>query len=291
MSSEIVHALLHTTNIKNVKSILKNGFILSAVDADKQEIKLQYGFTTGGEWKSGDQYPGVYFAPFIKNDVGNKIKYTEYEGLNYKGELIVIKEVQFVFCTDLLKRGDFHYNEYDSNGFISSISHNYNSMIEYFQQKGHVIPDEIVFHNRVPLKPFLKEIWVERNEIKEELLKSLLPEYHNLVKVQSYYPDIIFKCNEHIDKLHPNYCYYLDKYERPYYKKRGYSDNVDVYKKIAYNCGLKKDEISKLDLSTKKGIKKLVEALKPLVNERFLLENNKLTPLDYYEPPFKEKPF
>ena len=106
---------------------------------------------------------------------------------------------------------------------------------------------ELVFHNSIPLKPFLREIWVKEPKDKEFLEGELPKSFHFLIKVHKTHPSTKYRCPSYkVTKLMPNFCYNFDPYERSYMKKRkGYGEKFDFYRKLAYNCGMPTEEISK----------------------------------------------
>lgn len=100
-------ALLHVSSIDNIENILKSKELYTQQKFRYSKIKDK-GLPTD-EYKHifnpiGDQYPGVYFSVI---------------DTNFKPVIYSEEDIFLIFCKDLLKRGDFHYNYIDANGFMN----------------------------------------------------------------------------------------------------------------------------------------------------------------------------
>ena len=169
MKNKILY-LSHTTNIKNLKSILLSRELYTPFKLSYKSIE-PLGYNTGGskkkypllvDEKDADGFPGVYMSLIDKNYM------TQLDNLKFKKD-----EVQMIFCPDILKRGDFHYNKTDSNGFINKnlTFLTLDDILEYIELNNDKL-NEVVFHNPVSLN-YLKEIWVDTEDKKYKVEKIL----------------------------------------------------------------------------------------------------------------------
>lgn len=185
----MIVGLIHQTSYNNFVNILENKELYTNVKLWYKNIKNIEGFTVGDFTPSivRDQFPGVYMGLITENDLDKKIKY--------------FSPISLLFCKTLLKRDDFIYNKYDSNGFsnkdftITSLE----ELNNYIEEGNFDNTNEIVFINPVSLK-YLKEIWVKDSKLKMKLDKLLLK---NKLAIPVYTNDeflTIDECKEHINK-------------------------------------------------------------------------------------------
>jgi hypothetical protein len=252
--------LKHTTTFNNLFGILHAGKIYTGVDMWYNDLESEGGFTTGG-WGPDhtlDQYPGVYMTLIHKDLIGKHIKY----GLK--------DDVQLIFCISLLNRQDFHYNYVDSNGFLNKdiTSLNIKELENDVKKRGIIPLNEVIFHHSVSIK-YLKEIWVKSKKVYTKL-KNIFDEISVdiPIKIINKYTDTSYKCEQEINKITPNYCYFFDKWARDFevkIKKSGYPYDIEWYKEMAKKCDLYSTE----DIKTPEIIEDLLE--------KKLISNKKIT--------------
>ena len=211
--------LTHVTTSNNFSKMLESGKIYSNVDM--WYISSASKGLSSGVWKpsSTTQYPGVYMTLINNELVGEQIRLLEEH-----------RPICLVFCISLLNRQDFHYNNDDSNGYITSkyTSFNVSELEDAIEKKCITKRNEVIFHHSVSLK-YLKEIWVgdekTYNEVKDMLKKKslVIP-----VEITNQYLNIPRTCDETIKKLPTNYCYYPSDFE----------NRIELIKKIGEECGL-----------------------------------------------------
>jgi hypothetical protein len=193
--------VLHMTNIYNLKSILESGEIYNDLKREYKRIKSM-GYTTSEQryplLTAEGQFPGVYMS--IVDSI--RMRHTP---LSMDKD-----EVAMVFCPDILKRGDYHFNKHDWNGYLieNMTLFTLSEILEHVD-KGELSTDnELVFHNPVSLQ-YLKELWV--GTPRQEARTKAIVEFIGLnipVRVMKIHEPIIPDCN--IDTVYPaDYCYYL----------------------------------------------------------------------------------
>jgi hypothetical protein len=180
---------------------------------------------TPGAWNPSsisEQYPGVYMTLINNELVGQEIRLLEDYG-----------PICLVFCMSLLNREDFHYNDEDSSGYITSrTSFNVSEIENAIENKCITKRNEVIFHHSVSLK-YLKEIWVYDNKTYSEVKDMLEKKSMDIsVEITNQYLNLPRTCDKTIKKLSTNYCYlprYLYKIEM---------DEIESIKKIGKECGL-----------------------------------------------------
>ena len=152
------YALIHTTSILNAIRIIRSGSLKTLIELGASG-KAASGYTVSKRPYTGNhcagQYPGAYMGVMYEKD--NIVWYGE-------------DEVAFIFYVDLIDRMDYHYNNTDQNGFISSSTL---SSEEYIKKlnSNMISPselNEIVFHNEVSTE-MISEIVVQYDKQKDFL--------------------------------------------------------------------------------------------------------------------------
>jgi hypothetical protein len=202
--------LIHLTDISNLKKILETGEIYNELKRGYNQIE-SLGYTTTDNKNplltADGQFPGVYMI--VVDSIRMRNTPTEIPG----------NEVAMVFCPDILKRGDFHFNKHDWNGYlIENMTLFTLSELLTHINNGELSPDnEIIFHNSVSLR-YLKELWVgtRKQEARAKAIVDNLGLRIPIRRVTTHEP-IISNCN--IDTSYAaDYCYYLHdfvKTDRP----------------------------------------------------------------------------
>jgi len=210
--------LTHVTNLNNFSKILESGKIYSNVDMWYKNA-MSEGLTPGAWVPSSisEQYPGVYMTLINNELVGQEIRLLEDYG-----------PICLVFCISLLNREDFHYNDEDSSGSITSrTSFNVSGIESAIENKCITKRNEVIFHHSVSLK-YLKEIWVYDNKTYSEVKDMLKKNSMDIpVEITNQYLNLPRTCDKTIKKLSTNYCYF------------SYGiDEIELIKKIGKECGL-----------------------------------------------------
>lgn len=234
-------SLLHLTSLKNAKTIMKSGYIYTHRDRSARGMVGISGMTSGPDkYKfSCHQYDGVYFDVEFHSQIGANITY-------YSDDDVIL-----VFCTSLLNRGDYHFNFRDQNGNISSDTQTSDEFLANvgtakFQKRIQRIR-ELVFHHSVPLV-FLREIRVSNKKTKDALMRALPSVCDYLIKVVTKIPNKTYICaGTKIKKLVPNMCFCMDEYARKGFKKKGFTEELEFYKKLARGCGVPVKELKKVN--------------------------------------------
>ena len=199
--------LSHKTTLNNLSGILESKKIYTDVDMWYRNT-TNLGFAeTENTWTpssitSPEIYPGVYMTLINNELVGNKI------------ELTNIVPICLVFCISLLNREDFHHNNDWVRGKLYSdlTTFNITELQNSIKKNCIQLFNEIIFHHSVSLK-YLKEIWVyddkTYNKVKDMLVKNSMD---IPVQITNNYLDESRICDETIEKLPTNYCYFpIDK--------------------------------------------------------------------------------
>jgi ankyrin repeat protein len=214
--------LTHVTNLNNFSKMLESKKIYTSVDMWYRNNTIRG--VSSGYWSPSSvlsQYPGVYMTLINEDLVGERMRFHR-------------DPVCLVFCISLLDRQDFHYNDVDSLGCISTnlTSFNITELQNAIYKKCITKKNEVVFHHAVSLK-YLKEIWVcdekTDREVKDMLAKFSIDVP---VKITNEYLDKSYTCDEPIKKLIPNYCFFHPEidYDSTY--------DIELLKKLGKECGL-----------------------------------------------------
>jgi len=223
--SELENQLLyltHVTSTSNFFKILESGKICSKVDMWYESVhSIGLSDDNWNPSQNISQYPGVYMSLINNKFVDKPIRLLEE----------ISRPICLVFCISLLDRGDFHYNNVDSNGYITSNT-SFNMSDLEAKKYDLDITNEVIFHQSVPLK-YLKEIWFH-NELAYDYVMSKIPDKIPVkitVKITQKYLNISpLTCDDPIIKLTPNYCYFSIPEE-----------HIDFAKKLAINCNIYND--------------------------------------------------
>jgi hypothetical protein len=186
---------------------------------------------SSGAWSPksiSEQYPGVYMTLINNELVGQQIRLLDNR-----------RPICLVFCISLLNREDFHYNDKDSSGYITSklTSFNVSGIENVIEKKCITKYNEVIFHHSVSLK-YLKEIWVYDNKTYSEVKDMLEKKSMDIsVEITNQYLNLPRTCDKTIKKLSTNYCY-LPSYDDIKYSETNEDDIELIIKKIGKECGL-----------------------------------------------------
>ena len=227
----------HVTSVTHLDSIFKEGALLTQNDIIQKKIKLdKTQGTVDGDGKPvlGEQFNGVYMSPVFD------IQIKKMDPLEL-GDMVCL-----IFDKMLIKRKDYHMNEDDSFGKISSSqtwSNKYRNIgIEriYKSIKNNYLP-EIIFHHNVSLS-YLRAIIVDDDKTRQKV-KKILKILKNTIPVikSDKYQDIDYK-SENIteeDKLlKPKFCspfFDIDVLDA--------DKEEEILSKIYENCNIKDDDM------------------------------------------------
>lgn len=222
---ELVHETSHWV------SILQSGFLMSGAERDTAEIFDVEGMT-GGDWREGGQFVGIYMGLITKNMIGENKKYW------------LDNSVSLVFSTsELLQREDYHINEFDNNGILTKHSWSRKNLGQFLQgiQRGKIELDlpEVIFHNKVNMNNLL---YIDCKSSDYEHTYRTMQE-NGLEKWLGYLrraDTILFKYLEPMVYHNPRFCNvqtYLDE------NNKKQNNSASVYEQIAMNCGMTETDL------------------------------------------------
>lgn len=293
-----ITGLIHNTGFNNIIQILSSGYIKTGKEL--QEEKVNYNGINMSGWDYGDQANGVYMTYLTHNTVGMKWKDSKCRAipaLRYNQLL----NVSLVFSTVLLERNDYIINLDDQNGYILKNTYTPFNLDSMNISQGETL-NEIVFPTKVSLD-YLQAIWIvgeteQGYNVKRDELRSLLTQAGNdiydkfnplIIPYSTIVPDKVYDkgCNDQSEikylresSLKPNYCNAIHpRYDGVDDDYNRMSNKLEIYQKIARNCGYNEKEISN----------KSVMELRGMINEveiKRYKDPSIITPTIYY-PPFK----
>ena len=150
----------------------------------------------------------------------------------------VAKRIQYspgtiilVFCTALINRNDFHWNNQCQKGRLGPKSMDPEQFRQAISKPSFrkllrsTCHNEIVFHNSVPLS-FMREIWTPDQKSKS-ILSNVQMGHNNIRMIQkSHYTKQKYICMPRLTKT--QYCFNTTKID------------LEDYRKLAQNCGIQK---------------------------------------------------
>jgi hypothetical protein len=265
--------LIHQTAIHHLPGILKSGILQSRLQAfQDRKMQLPTGMSEGKMAKVSvepGEYPGVYMSVVFSTMIGEPME-DFFDG----------QSATLVFCKTLLSRDDYHFNTFDSNGYLNDLTYGPGFWKEISSQDVND-KNELIFHHAVPLL-FLRHIWVSGHVQKNKVLKIIAKQWgdgtipQNFVEVRTTYKNVELLCAStklKMTKALPNFCFFPDIYER-----QGKLQSLQVAKKVARNCGMPSEILESI-----KTLEELNAAIYPYVQAAFL----KQRPLYQAAPPFQ----
>lgn len=271
MSIRILY-LIHQTAIQHLPGILRTGILQSRLEAYQDRgIQLPSGMSESKMEKvsvEAGEYPGVYMSVVFSTMAGEPIE-DFFEG----------QSATLVFCKTILKRDDYHFNTFDSNGYLNDLTYGPGFWNQMSAEEIHDT-NEIIFHHAVPLL-FLRHIWVSKEAQKKQVRKMIAEHWgefsvpQNFVEVQTTYKNVELRCAStklKMTKALPNFCFFPDIYER-----QGKTQSLQVAKRVAQNCGMPFEMLQTINT-----LEELNAAIYPYVQAAFL----KQRPLHQIAPPY-----
>lgn len=280
---EPIKYLVHGTNINNLINIINTGYLLT--QKELKQSKIQYDGYTCGDWECGGQFVGVYMTPEFEEYVGSQF------GI-----------VVLIFNRVLLYRNDYHINDGDFNGILTTHSYSRKGELDNLLSNIKTKHDpEIIFHNNISLK-YLEKILINSNDYKQ--LIKLIP--NQSIRDESFFKKIIFTdvipnliikdipLTENIIEEFNNYKEYFCNVQVPFKNLEDTVENqlndLETYIKIARNCGMNVEELNNFFKNNKYDSQfKLLRRLLHDSYELPILLGKKELPKTIYYPPF-DKP-
>ncbi len=278
-----IGGLVHQTSQANAVRILKSGTLLTGRELVKLP-SIPQGWTTyvdeAGQLAK-DQFIGVYLTP---------LPY----GRSMPLDVFYDSDVAFVFSPALLDRADYHMNLRDQQGYLTKLSYAPQTLRDVSKQEWR--QPEIVFHNPVSLE-YLERIYVHKDlyvPFVERLQRELLPDQFNrwASAVEVYKkkgipgkPPWQLHCDrENQWPYWPRYCamYPNDPSELSDEDFNRIMPDLKIARKIAVNCGIPREEASKLSYS------ELQEHISAREDELLDHPNEIIIPAPYL-PPFRDQ--
>jgi hypothetical protein len=265
--------LIHQTAIHHLPRILKSGILQSRLQAfQERKVQLPTGMSEGKMEKVSvepGEYPGVYMSVVFSTMVGEPME-DFFDG----------QSATLVFCKTLLFRDDYHFNTFDSNGYLNDLTYGpgFWTQISFEDVND---KNEIIFHHAVPLL-FLRHIWVSEEKQKDKVRRMIAKQWgqssvpQHFVEVRTTYKNVELQCAStklKMTKALPNFCFFPDIYER-----QGKAQSLQVAKKVAQNCGMPLEIVKSITT-----LEELNAAIYPYVQAAFL----KQRPLYQAAPPFQ----
>ena len=255
-----VLGIVHYTSYKNLLSIIKDGKIVSKIEAMQSKKNFeQVSSPTTYAGIDESEFPGIFTGLLLKQNIG------------YEWQLDP-NEVYLIFSKVLLKQKNYHIRPTDNMGLLDedAYSREYiDKAIKAIQKliasggfySDNTSDNELVFHNPISMKALESIVATTRslyNKLKENLpepYKSMVVFSENVEdKLYNKYCDLSLKELDKrgiIDiKSKPNFCVYIHHDWVPV-KIDGRHTNIPkyidpkVYTKFADNCGVNIDDVKK----------------------------------------------
>lgn len=238
-NNELFLGIQHYTNVNNCIKILETEKIISKIQAIRENIDFNQISSTGTKHISQYEFPGVYTSLILNKSIGKPIRM-------YKNDPPVI----LIFSKVLLKQNNYHIRPFDNMGLIDQDTFTKKNLIDnYYKYLIKYDDNELVFHDPISTN-CLESIFVDNQEVYDELLLKIPKKYKSKLRFVDRYPDENY--NKYCDmaikelnnkkiintKLRPNFCHVPG----------GTPENV--IKKFAENCGIKPKLIENMDKST-----------------------------------------
>lgn len=165
-------SLLHKTSIESLTKIIGSQYFLQDVELHAKNLVTAGGLTNDKKIFSpqnwcGDQFPGVYFRVNFGQFGQDDDDLSLWDGGEIT-EAVRKTDVWIELSGDLVDRGDFHFNGFDSDGrLLGTFSrfNEYDGQRTYFADEfqrmvvnnphygpGSYAKNEIIFHHKVPIK-------------------------------------------------------------------------------------------------------------------------------------------
>ena len=242
----------HTTKLANFLNILKTGFLKT--ESCKKNI--------------ADQFPGIYMNAYMSGEAKETIDWT------FGGDIAIVFPVDLI-----MKQSNWHFNLVDQNGNLNGNTYSkptINLLPNITETKAFFGSsyrgNELIVHDDVDIR-LASVIWVRpANEYREDIYKSLLK---NLPKIKDLPPiklapsvipkNQLYATNKQLkyfnELARPAMIYRLDFHYTglPYnqYSTGKKKTSIQVYRKIAENCGF---DVSELKNKTKYEIDELIKS-------------------------------
>lgn len=255
-----VLGIVHYTSYKNFLSIIKDGKIVSKIEAmqTKKNFEQISSVTTYADIDESE-FPGIFTALLLRQNIG-------YEWDKEPNQ------VYLIFSKVLLKQKNYHIRPSDNMGLLDedAYSREYidkaiKAMIKNMKEgqfyEHNMSDNELVFHNPISMKALESIVATTRslyNKLKEHLpepYKSMVVFSENVEdKLYNKYCDLSLKELDKkgiIDiKSKPNFCVYIH-HDWQVTTINGKQTNIPkyidpkIYTKFADNCGVNIDDVKK----------------------------------------------
>lgn len=273
--------------------ILKNGNILNQYELVCAGLGRRDGFCSGGNWNSGGQFIGVYMGLLTDQYL----------------RIIERDSPTFIFSPcELLSREDYHINEFDNNGIITTKSWSRKNISIFISKirDGQIklYDPEVVFHNRVNFNNLMYIVCPDNiyEKIKSKMYSENLSEWIDYLKPLKIIHKEYFSNYLDLSTLPP----YSSKLTYLNYPPRfcgvqtsltrdipNRINSLSVYEQIAMNCGMtENDLIDFLDKNCRGSVKYLcLEKLRRYIFDNYevpIIAGTKKIPETIFYPPFNE---
>ena len=250
---EQIKYLTHFTDIENLSKILKSGYLYTAIERNKLNIKYvgtaSLATNTYKEADFSDEFPGIFLSFISQTEFGKKVRYWN--------------KIMLVFSNKLLKQKNYHANIIDNNGLISEdityFPHNIkdlpklNDVEEYYNKHYNSYPGtEIVFHDKININ-LVCEIWCNSKDTYEEVINNVPRNIKHLIKIKNKYTNIVCNVDEkYLDLSSMPYFLNLDYHSSGFHKliypyKTKTKSSMKHYKKMLKLANLDDSLINKLN--------------------------------------------
>jgi hypothetical protein len=245
-------ALIHTTHINNLDSIIKQNGLYTKIKLHQ----LQQDYTRGDQCSIGEdcsvtsnEYPGIFMSIVLNKEIGSSWP------PEYIGNISVIDDdyITLVFSPILLKQKNYHANLYDNMGFITENTYSHHN-IDDFINKINVMQEnmaEIVFHDNITLNTLL-QVWTTSVNSQHKVNRILSNNNLN-IKVLNIktIPNISLSDDKYckldnselpkyIDvETEPNFCYWTHRFNN----NDPIPDITKYKEQIAENCGVTEKDV------------------------------------------------
>jgi hypothetical protein len=284
-----VLGIIHYTVYENLLSIIKDGRIISKIEALRENKSFtQVSSETTSRQITNEEFPGVFASLLLRQNIG------------YEYNVVDDSNIYLIFSKVLLKQKNYHLRSSDNNGILDEDAYGreyIDTAIKAMKKKlksggehyTYMLSDnEIVFHNPISLAA-LQAIVATNDEVYTKLKKTLPEPYNSMVELTETVQDKVYNkyCDlsmseleaQHIIDTHtnPNYCVFIhNDWKRVNSMWVPKYISPKVYPKFADNCGVSIVDLTETFRTSKKdeaALKKYYQdvnrRLKKAVTENF----------------------
>jgi hypothetical protein len=293
LTKEVI-GIVHYTSYKNLLSIIKDGKIISKIEALQNKKPVEQVSSVANANITESEFPGIFTSLLLKYNIG-------YEW-DTQSDMVFL-----IFSKVLLKQKNYHIRSIDNMGLLDANAYSREYIDKALEEIHSIIQspgfyednmsdNELIFHNPISLNA-LESIVVTKRSTFNKLKENLPEPYNNMVVLSKYVEDKVYNkyCNLSVKELNqrgiinttlkPNFCVFIH-HDWIRVGNNNIPEYIDptIYSKFADNCGVNIDDLTKEYNASNKDnearasyYKKINRRLKPAVLKHFHT-NDRLKP-------------